>query len=154
MYGVLAGFTTFCIRHQIWVGGGGGRQSLTTTRHTRGVNVSTKQSPAVHESAFTFPPMTGGIPLSHKVLIYLEYHSVCPIDRIGTPPPIPSPASECVSPGTKGGGGTLSCGCGVGVPVRSTGKKPSTVSTLCFEPFLEGAGGQFTLPWRNPSWVS
>jgi hypothetical protein len=82
MYGVLAGFTTFCIRHQIWVGGegGGGRQSLTTTRHTRGVNVSTKhaqQSPAVHESGFyisahdcryTFEPQS--------TYIYLEYHSV------------------------------------------------------------------------------
>ncbi len=35
----------------------------------------------------------------HKVHIYLEYHSVCPLVQIGTPPP---PASECISE-TKGG---------------------------------------------------
>jgi hypothetical protein len=33
--------------------------------------------------------------------LYPEYHSVCPLVRIGTPPP-PSPASECVPPGTNG----------------------------------------------------
>jgi hypothetical protein len=38
--------------------------------------------------------------VSHKVHIYLEYHSVCYLVRIG--PPTLSPASEC-PPGTKGG---------------------------------------------------
>jgi hypothetical protein len=41
----------------------------------------------------------------HKVHIYLEYHGVCPLVGIETPPH-PSPASECaLHPGTKGGGG-------------------------------------------------
>ncbi len=44
--------------------------------------------------------------LKHKVYnytyIYLEYHSVCFLVRIGTP--TPSPPSEC-PPGTKRGGG-------------------------------------------------
>ncbi len=45
--------------------------------------------------------------------IYLECHIVCPLVRIGTP--IPSPASECVPPGTKGGTHS-SAGEGVGGP--------------------------------------
>jgi hypothetical protein len=47
----------------------------------------------------------------HKVLIYIEHHSVCPLVGIGTPPPLA--ASECAlpPPGPKGGGGgTLACG--------------------------------------------
>jgi hypothetical protein len=38
-----------------------------------------------------------------KVNKYLEYHSICPLARIGTP--TPSPARECVPPETKGKGG-------------------------------------------------
>ncbi len=60
--------------------------------------------------------------------MYLEYHSICPLVRIGilpTPflqtsvPPAPFPQ------GTKGGGGTtLARGWGVGeVPIRTTGEK-------------------------------
>ncbi len=47
---------------------------------------------------------------SHKVHIYLEYLSVCPLVGIGTPLP-PSPASEYAPPppGTKGGD-NLACG--------------------------------------------
>jgi hypothetical protein len=41
-------------------------------------------------------------------IIYLEYHSACPLVRVGTP--TPSPESECVPPGTKGGVDTLACG--------------------------------------------
>jgi hypothetical protein len=36
-------------------------------------------------------------------MLYLEYQSVCPLVRIGSLRP--SPASECVIPGTKGEGG-------------------------------------------------
>jgi hypothetical protein len=39
---------------------------------------------------------------SHKVHKYLEYHSVCPLVRIGTPPP-PLPQASVSPLGTKGG---------------------------------------------------
>jgi hypothetical protein len=39
----------------------------------------------------------------YKVHRYLEYHSVGPLIRMGTPPSIPSPASECVPLGIKRG---------------------------------------------------
>ena len=49
----------------------------------------------------------------HKIHIYLEYHSVCPLVQIGTPPPEP-----------KKGGHTC-------LRLRGWGeKKPSTLSTL------------------------
>jgi hypothetical protein len=40
--------------------------------------------------------------IDHKVHIYLEYHSVCPLVRIGTPP-LPLPRASVSTPGTKGG---------------------------------------------------
>ncbi len=61
------------------------------------------------------------------------------VPRPNWDPPHPSPPSECVPPpGTKGGGGTHSpAGEGVGaVPIRTTGEKPSTMSTLCSSPSL------------------
>ncbi len=50
-------------------------------------------------------------PKYHKsIRIYLECHSVCPLVRIGTPPP-PLPQARVSPPCTKGGGGdTLGCG--------------------------------------------
>jgi hypothetical protein len=58
----------------------------------------------------------------HKVHKYLEYHSVCPLVRIGDP--TPSPSSECASPGTKGAVDTLACVVGNGgVPIRTAGEK-------------------------------
>jgi hypothetical protein len=62
----------------------------------------------------------------HKVHVYLEYHSVRPLVWIGTPPPpIQSPASECV-PWTNGRGTHSPAGEGVGgVPIRTTGEKAS-----------------------------
>jgi len=51
---------------------------------------------------------------------------LCPLVGIGTLPPPLSPASVTVPlpPGTKGRGGTLACGWGVGgVPIPTTGEK-------------------------------
>ena len=42
----------------------------------------------------------------HKVHIYKEYHSVCPLVGIGTLPPPLSPASVPLPPEPKGGGHT------------------------------------------------
>ncbi len=43
-------------------------------------------------------------PITHKVHIYLQNHSVCPLVRIGTsPPPLPQ-ASVSLPPEPKGGG--------------------------------------------------
>ncbi len=53
------------------------------------------------------------MPFPDKVQRYLEYHSVSPLVRIGTP--IPSPASACVPPPEpKGGGEHSPAGEGVG----------------------------------------
>jgi hypothetical protein len=59
----------------------------------------------------------------------LEYHSVCPLVRIGTPPP-PLPQAS-VSPRNQREGHTPPAGEGVGVPIRTTGENAcSTLSTL------------------------
>jgi hypothetical protein len=56
----------------------------------------------------------------HKVHIYLEYHSVCSLGRIGTPH---LTLGECVPPpGTKGQDTLVWLG-GWGVPIRTTGEK-------------------------------
>ncbi len=50
-----------------------------------------------------------------KVHIYLEYHNVCPLVRIGTPPPPPLPqASVSLPQNQRGGEDTLACGWGGG----------------------------------------
>ncbi len=41
---------------------------------------------------------------NHKVHIYLEYNSVCPIVGIGTSPPLRPQASECALPRNRGWG--------------------------------------------------
>jgi hypothetical protein len=71
--------------------------------------------------------------MNHKVHIYAEYHSVCPLVSIGTlPPPLP-PASVPLPP--EEWGGTLACVLGVGgVPIPTTGEKLSTLPTLWYEP--------------------
>ncbi len=44
--------------------------------------------------------------VNHKVhIIYLEYHSVCPLVGIGTPPPLPLPLTSVLSPRTIRGDG-------------------------------------------------
>ncbi len=59
---------------------------------------------------------------------YLEYHSVCPLVRIGTPPP---PFSQASVPPPKGVVNTGLRVRGWGVPIRTTGeKKLRTLSTL------------------------
>ncbi len=72
---------------------------------------------------------------SHKVLIRLEYHSVCPIVRIGTPHTL-SRKLVC-PPRNQRGGDTLACGRvrGRGPQFGRLEKKPSTLSPLCL--FLE-----------------
>jgi hypothetical protein len=59
--------------------------------------------------------------MAQSTYIYLEYHSVCPLVRIGTP----SPADECVPPEPKRGGGkhTRLGVMGWGVPIWTTGEK-------------------------------
>jgi hypothetical protein len=44
--------------------------------------------------------------IPNKVRIYKEYHSVCPLVRIGIRTPPPSPARDCVPPSVIKGWGT------------------------------------------------
>jgi hypothetical protein len=50
------------------------------------------------------------------IILYLEYHSVCPSSETELGPPTPSPTSKCVTPPPpkKQGGATLACGGGGG----------------------------------------
>ncbi len=65
--------------------------------------------------------------------VYLEYHSVCPLVRIGTPPPPlpqasvypPEPKVRAYSPAGEGVGGSQ---------FGRLEKKPSTLSTLWLNP--------------------
>ncbi len=74
----------------------------------------------------------------HKVHIYLEYHSVCPLFRIGTPSPTAaSPAGECGPPEPKGA--TLAWGLGGGGGPNADGwRKSLSLGLLC--------GGQHSPP--------
>ncbi len=71
--------------------------------------------------------------LSHKEHIYIEYHSVCPLVGIGTPP-LPLPQTRV--PASEPKGGTHSpAGEGVGAfQFRRLEKKLSTLSTLWIKP--------------------
>jgi hypothetical protein len=67
---------------------------------------------------------------AHKVLIYLEYHSTCPLVRFWTP--TPSLASECVpSHGTKGGGTPSPADEGVGSLSSDDWRKSLELCLLC-----------------------
>jgi hypothetical protein len=68
-------------------------------------------STSVSEIVYTVLPRLSLSQFYHKDL---EYHSVCPLVRIGTPHS-PSPASVWVPPGTKGWGAHSPAGEGVGV---------------------------------------
>ncbi len=62
---------------------------------------------------------------SQKVYIYLDYHSVCLLVRIGTPPPhplFPEPKGGTHSPAGEGVGGSQ---------LGRLEKNPSTLSTQC-----------------------
>ncbi len=66
---------------------------------------------------------------------HLEYHSVCPLVRIGTPHTL-SRKRVSPPPGIKEAGGTHSPtgeGVGGGVPIRRQQKKPGTLSTLWWQ---------------------
>ncbi len=59
-------------------------------------------------------------PVAHKVHIYTEYHSICPLVGIGTPPPLAP--GECPPPLWFGGRGTLGGEWGGGrVPISTRG---------------------------------
>jgi hypothetical protein len=77
-----------------------------------------------------FEMLNGWMQNFQKVLIYLEFHSVCPLVRFRTP--TPSPSSECVpSNGTKRGETPSPADEGVGSPNSDDWKKkPRTLSTL------------------------
>jgi hypothetical protein len=65
--------------------------------------------------------------------VYLEYQSVCPIVRIGSPPPPPCPLSRkrvCSPLGTKGGGGNKGGEGAGGSQFERLERKPGTLSTL------------------------
>jgi hypothetical protein len=68
---------------------------------------------------------------NHKVLIYIEHHSVCPLVGIGTPPtPLPQ-ASVPPPPGPKAGGAHAPVAMGVRKSqFRPQEKKLSTLPTL------------------------
>jgi hypothetical protein len=64
-----------------------------------------------------------GMAFNHKLHIYLEFNSVCPLARIGTPH-TPSPPNECVPPPRNQRGGAHSpAGEEVGVLIGTTGEK-------------------------------
>jgi hypothetical protein len=63
-------------------------------------------------------------------MLYLEYQSVCPFVRIGSPSPFP--ASECAPrPGIKGGGGGQILACGWGGWGKQFKRLERKLGTLC-----------------------
>jgi hypothetical protein len=72
----------------------------------------------------------------HKVHTYKEYHSVCPLDGIGTLPPPLSPVNVPLPPEPKGVGDTLRAGEGLGESqFQRLEKKLITSAFLCPTPF-------------------
>ncbi len=64
-----------------------------------------------------------GSTISQSTRIHTEYHSVCPLVGIRTPP-TPLPQTIMPPPLNQRVGGTLACGRGVGgVPILTTGEK-------------------------------
>jgi hypothetical protein len=70
--------------------------------------------------------------VENKVLLFTEYHSVCPLVGIGTLPPPLSPASVPLPPEPKGGGGTLPAGEGLGSPNSDNWRKSLALCLLCY----------------------
>ncbi len=71
--------------------------------------MAAKSCLAVATAIFPLHLISSIVVITHKVLIYTEYHSLCPLVGIGTLPPPLSPASVSFPPVPKagGGGGTL-----------------------------------------------
>ncbi len=84
--------------------------------------------------AFGVPALCFCIPLHHKVRIYKEYHSVCPLVGIGTPPPLSRKRVFPSPPEPKGGGDTRLRVRGGWSQFRWLEKKLSTLPTLCPTP--------------------
>jgi hypothetical protein len=81
-------------------------------------------------------------PTDHKVRIYKEYHSVCPLEGIGTLPTPLSPASVPLSPEPKGWGAHSPAGEGLEKSqFRRLEVKLSTLPTLCYVPYLDMENG-------------
>ncbi len=77
----------------------------------------------------------GAMAEDHKVHIFIEYHSVCPLVGIGNLPPPFSPASVPL-PGTNGGGGGVHTRLrvrGWGSPNSYDGRKSLALCLLCAE---------------------
>ncbi len=75
------------------------------------------------------------------IILYLEYHNVCPFVRIASPPPPPIPLASVSSPlEPKGGGGEATLACGWGEPIMTTGEKAlDSVYSVAFFFFLLGS---------------
>ncbi len=76
--------------------------------------------------------------VNHKVFIYIEHHSVCPLVGIGTPPTPLSQASVPSPPDQRVGGGAHSTAAkrGGGSQFRRREKKLSTLPTLCSKLYI------------------
>jgi hypothetical protein len=68
--------------------------------------------------------------------MYLEYHSVCPLVGIGTPP-AHNPAASELLPGTKGGGDSPA---GEGGPNHNDRRKSLALCLLCWVTCLAEPG--------------
>ncbi len=83
----------------------------------------------------------------HKVRIYKEYHSVCPLVEIGTLPPPLSPAS--VPPVPKDGGAHSPAGEGWGSPNSDDWRKSLALCLLCGAGGVGGGGGARGIEWAG-----
>jgi hypothetical protein len=71
------------------------------------------------------------------IIVYIEYQNVCPFVGIGSHPPLPHAASDCVSPIGPNGVATLAGGLEWEDPIRTTGQKAwHSVTLACW-----GGGG-------------
>ncbi len=111
-----------------------------SSEHQRGGGGRGKNDSFLHEVSFKT------ISTSTKYIHIKSTTVYCMSPRRNGDSPIPSFASEYAPPpGTKGGGGELACGWGVGgVPIPTTWEKLSTLPTLCLHPLPANIGGTTT----------
>ncbi len=81
---------------------------------------------------FTFSVVCIKLWITKYTLVYHEYQSVCPLVRIGTPHPL-SLCRVCPPRNQRGRGHTRLLVRWWGVPIRTTGEKPCTLSTLALD---------------------